>query len=80
MKADEREFLDACLEGRAIGRSRNTSDETIRDVIARTGINHKRAWYLLDKWGCKSWYNWGVNLELGWFDVQPPASKEETPR
>ena len=26
----------------------------------------KRAWYLLKKWTNEGWYDYGVNLELGW--------------
>jgi hypothetical protein len=29
-------------------------------------INHKRAYYLLEKWCGKGWYDYGVSLDLGW--------------
>lgn len=29
-------------------------------------MHHKRAWYLLEKWCGKDWYEYGVTLDLGW--------------
>lgn len=29
-------------------------------------MNYKRAWYLLEKWSNKGWYDYGVTLDLGW--------------
>jgi hypothetical protein len=41
---------------------------TPRDIINEHNfpIPQKRAWYLLEKWCKKGWYDYGVNLELGW--------------
>lgn len=58
MKPDELALLLAvasCPEG-----------NSVRDVIARMGINGKRACYLLGKWAGKGWYEWGVCIDLGW--------------
>lgn len=48
--------------------------ETPRDIIQQFPINHKRAWYILEKWTSKGWYSYGVNLELGW--ITPEGEKE----
>jgi hypothetical protein len=65
MRPDERAILDACK-----ARIRPNGKEFPRDVIASTGINHKRAWYLLGKWASKGWYNYGCNIDLGWMEKE----------
>ena len=39
-----------------------------RDIINKPDfyMHYKRAWYLLDKWSSKGWYDYGVTLDLGW--------------
>ena len=39
-----------------------------RDIINASDfyMHHKRAWYLLQKWCSKGWYDYGVTLDLGW--------------
>lgn len=59
VKPDEPFFLVAV----AIGLRRGLF---VRDIIARHGINHKRAAYLLLKWTGRNWYDYGVCLDLGW--------------
>lgn len=68
MKArqDERDLL-ASIQGKAEG-------ETVREVIARTDIAPKRAWYLLEKWGSRRWYDWGVTVDLGWLTDEGRAA------
>lgn len=62
MKDDERAFLAECQRCAA-----NTPDrEPPRDIYQRMGINWKRACYLLGKWTDKGWYDYGVNVDLGW--------------
>lgn len=41
---------------------------TPREIINEPNfpINYKRAWYLLEKWSGKDWYDYGVTLDLGW--------------
>jgi hypothetical protein len=36
-------------------------------------MHYKRAWYLLEKWSNKGWYEYGVTLDLGWLT---PLGKE----
>ena len=40
----------------------------VRDIINQDGfyMHYKRAWYLLEKWCSKGWYEYGVTLDLGW--------------
>lgn len=40
-----------------------------RDIINLCSINYKRAWYILDKWTGKGYYNYGVTLDLGWLEI-----------
>jgi hypothetical protein len=78
VKEDEKRFLiDVYLKCEA----KKVRPASIRDILEgfedrmtpRKIINdpdfymhYKRAWYLLDKWSRKRWYEWGVNMELGW--------------
>ena len=45
-----------------------TSEKTVQDIINKENfsIHYKRAWYLLEKWSQKGWYDYGVSLDLGW--------------
>lgn len=42
----------------------------IRDVVNMFDgiIHHKRCWYLLRKWTRLGFYDYGVCLDLGWFN------------
>lgn len=40
--------------------------KTPREIINTFPINHKRAWYLLEKWCRQDKYEYGVSLDLGW--------------
>ena len=59
MKADEVEFfIDIYMQ----------PNKKPRDIINEDGfyIHHKRAWYILEKWTRKGWYDYGVASDLGW--------------
>ena len=45
--------------------------DTPRFIINVLGeyINHKRCWYLLEKWSGLGFYNYGVSLDLGWLEL-----------
>ena len=64
MKPDEIVFFKICFKMR----EKNVS---VREVINLFSglIHHKRCWYLLEKWSRLGFYDYGVNLELGWFYV-----------
>lgn len=68
MKEDERHFL-LDLYTRAKPRDLINSSDFY--------MNHKRAWYLLDKWSNKGWYDYGVTLDLGWLTSKGIAKAEE---
>jgi hypothetical protein len=72
MKDDEKRFLvdvyDRCTTYYIKGGKNIENHTTPRDLINEEGfyMNYKRAWYLLDKWANKGWYEWGVTMDLGW--------------
>ena len=63
MKEDEKRFFITAYRYRNAGHS-------IRFIINILGefINYKRCWYLLEKWSKFGFYNYGVTLDLGWFE------------
>lgn len=65
MKLDEINFFKTCYEYRKNGVS-------IREIIniLKFFINYKRCWYLLKKWSELGFYNYGVTLDLGWFELE----------
>ena len=40
-------------------------------------MHYKRAWYLLNKWAEKGWYDWGVTLDMGWLTEEGVAVAEK---
>lgn len=73
MKDDEKAFFKTCLkycpilEIRKIDKS--VSPRNIINTLSEF-INYKRCWYLLEKWSNKGFYNYGVTMDLGWFEVE----------
>lgn len=65
MKLDEINFFKTCYKYRKNGVS-------IREIIniLKFFINYKRCWYLLKKWSELGFYNYGVTLDLGWFELE----------
>lgn len=63
MRKNEEEMFKALIQI-----YRENFKKTPRNVINEFPINHKRAWYLLDKWSKNGDYDWGVNLDLGWIE------------
>lgn len=72
MKEDEKYFLKRILNECSRDENNNIklNYKTPRDIINEPDfpINYKRAWYLLEKWNGKDWYNYGVVLDLGWLE------------
>ena len=51
----------------------------MRDLIRDQKIVHpNRAWYLLEKWGGRGWYDWGVSIAAGWFTENAPRKLGES--
>lgn len=69
MKDDEKLFFILCVKYscRQVGKVR------VREIIgilhACHFIHYKRCWYLLQKWSGLGFYEWGVTMDLGWFDL-----------
>ena len=68
VKSDEIKFY-------AFLRSALARNETPRAAIGSPDcpVSHKRAWYLLNKWAGRGWYEYGVTLDLGWFTPAAPS-------
>ena len=65
MKVDEIAFFYYCYG------LRTCYGVSIRDVMNQCfdGVIHpKRCWYLLKKWARLGFYDYGVSLDLGWFN------------
>lgn len=87
MKNDEKKFLilvnnECGKETGELVRIFNISyRDTVspRDLIRREtfDMNYKRAWYLLDKWSRKGWYEYGVTLDLGWLTNEGKKKAQE---
>lgn len=68
MKEDEKQFFLECV---AKIRNHGVQEERElwpRDLINTEGfpLNHKRAWFLLEKWSNRGLYDYGTTLDLGW--------------
>lgn len=63
MKDQERIFFALCFNMRHTCKPRQ-----IVKLLADT-IPHKRCWYYLEKWDRLGFYNWGVTIDLGWFEL-----------
>ena len=61
MKDDERIFLDVIQ-----ARTRTGPMPYPRQIADDLGMNAKRASYICEKWACKGWYDYGVNVLAGW--------------
>jgi len=58
IKPDEKEFaINILLAFNCV---------SVRDIIAHSPINNKRAYYLLEKWSNKELYEYGTTIDLGW--------------
>lgn len=74
MKDDEKAFFKTCLKFISIQGVPNHDYKTAtpRTIIKTISefMNYKRCWYLLEKWGNKGFYNYGVTMDLGWFEAE----------
>lgn len=85
MKADEEVLAKGLLLLGAYNEQRRTVDiahmVSPRSLIADAGIPPNRGRYILEKWGRKGWYEYGVTVDMGWLtpkgvgafaDLEPP--------
>lgn len=74
MKEDERAFFKTCIKLINIidAPKHNNIKLTPREIINTISefMNYKRCWYLLEKWSNKGFYNYGVTMDLGWFEAK----------
>jgi hypothetical protein len=68
MKPDEEALLLAIYEQfiAYIASNRTVEMPRVRQIVLDSRVNHKRAYYLLDKWVNKGWYEYGVSIAAGW--------------
>lgn len=57
---------------------RPSTRTTIIAICDELGIQHNRAFYLLEKWGGKDWWDYGTWAWGGWFTEQAPQSLTAT--
>ena len=80
MRPDEKQFLmDVFKNVRCYYPEHTQEGCTPRDLINKPDfpIHPKRAIYLLHKWCSKSWYEYGVTLDLGWLTSEGIRKVEE---
>lgn len=76
MKDDEKKFLQEVFERCRCFCSEHEQDGcSPRDIINEIGfyMSCKRAWYLLEKWARKGFYDYGVSSDLGWLTPEGVA-------
>lgn len=66
MKEDEKLFFVLCFQ------LRMQYGIDVRNIInmLQPFVNKKRLWYLLEKWFKQGFYDYGVSLDLGWFEIE----------
>ena len=82
MKPLEKIFFTACIHN-CICESYNEYmiHDSIREIIkifVDLGFSWKQLEYYLTKWSDSGFYNYGVNLELGWFEFDKLKGEYKT--
>ena len=79
MKPDERRFWLALREahGGPYNARKGPAPRDLINGLLDPPIHHKRAWYLLEKWSGRGWYEYGVTLDLGWITPEGWAHQVE---
>lgn len=73
MKPLERIFFMACVnEQRCVSdlSQREFSIRVIGNIFSRLGFSYKQLIYYVEKWAGRGFYNYGVTLDLGWFEFE----------
>lgn len=73
MKPLERIFFIACVnEQRRVSdlSQREFSVRIIGNIFSRLGFSYKQLMYYVEKWSNRGFYDYGVTLDLGWFDFE----------
>ena len=73
MKPLERIFFMTCVneQKRVLDISkREFSVRNIGNIFERLGFSYKQLMYYVQKWSNNGFYDYGVTLDLGWFDFE----------
>ena len=71
MKALEEIFFRACVneqKRKLPSSNRELSIRTIGNIFERLGFSYKQLMYYVRKWSDRGFYDYGVTLDLGWFE------------
>lgn len=70
MKENEKIFFRLCLNAFVFKKQSDYYKFCVRDLIniIQSLINYKQCWYYLDKWSNRGFYDYGVTMDLGWFE------------
>lgn len=71
MKPLEEIFFRACVneqKRKLPSSNRELSIRTIGNIFERLGFSYKQLMYYVRKWCDKEFYDYGVTLDLGWFE------------
>lgn len=71
MKPLEQIFFRACVneqKRKLHAKDMEFSVRAIGNIFERLGFSYKQLMYYVEKWSDKGFYNYGVSLDLGWFE------------
>lgn len=71
MKPLEEIFFRACVneqKRKLPSSNRELSIRTIGNIFERLGFSYKQLMYYVRKWSDRGFYDYGVTLDLGWFE------------
>lgn len=71
MKPLEEIFFRACVneqKRKSHSNDRELSIRTIGNIFERLGFSYKQLMYYVSKWSDRGFYDYGVTLDLGWFE------------
>lgn len=71
MKPLEQIFFRACINEQIRCyelKDREFSVRVIGNIFERLGFSYKQLMYYVEKWSKRGFYDYGVTLDLGWFD------------
>lgn len=79
MKSLERIFFIACINNcNGFSYKSRLPVRYVVQIFALLGFPRKQLVYYLKKWSRKGFYDYGVNIELGWFEIDKLNSEYKT--
>ncbi len=78
MKPLEEIFFRACVneqKRKSHSSDRELSIRTIGNIFERLGFSYKQLMYYVSKWSDRGFYDYGVSLDLGWFEFDKLAGE-----